>query len=791
MAVVFLCFSLGIIVAGYMPSLPPISFLLVIFLAIFFAVFLVKEFPIVKLPISLLAGIAYGIYSGHQFLNDQLVDDLVARDIFVEGKIIDLPEEDSRRQTFTLLVSNAYDQTYNSDTQTPTSFERFPKKIHLSSFGDLRVKPGECWRLLVKLKKPRGFVNPGGFDYQVSLLRRGIGAQGYLRSSLNNKKLKQQPGFSMDVLRYQLQQWLVHRNDITEKGIMTALLVGDTSLVDKPHWNIMQKTGTNHLIAISGLHLGFFAIVGFFLGNLLGRFLQLVWHSCPSMMVGYCFSISFAVFYSIVAGFNIPTIRTLIMLIVVQWVCVWRRSFHGTDSLLFALVLVLLYDPLASFDIGFWLSFIAVGMLIFCFSGRIALSREKSSIWGGHFYEFVKSQWVMFIGLLVPLAILVHSSALLAPPANFVAIPLVTFFVVPCLILAAVCHFSWVSGEDFFLTAADLGLSWLNKWLTMLLTAGDDNLNPLVNFNPWAIALALVSVLLILLPKGVCYKGIGFCGLLFALVIPLKPKSELQMLIFDVGQGTAILLRTPHHQLLYDTGPAYTDNFDAGSALIVPYLQSQSMKHLDTLVVSHNDRDHSGGLTGVLTSTFVDSLLLGEPEKYRPDKSIPIKSHQQEKSCHEQLPWQWDQVTFRFLTWPILPSAKANNHSCVLLVEYQQHKILLTGDIEKEVERQLLIQNSIESVDVLFAPHHGSHTSSTQAFVAQTKPHFVIYSAGYHNQHGHPHKDVQARYKLAGAEPLNTALTGAIEFNWNRGELDSMSLYRESSRRYWFDNKLK
>jgi len=253
------------------------------------------------------------------------------------------------------------------------------------------------------------------------------------------------------------------------------------------------------------------------------------------------------------------------------------------------------------------------------------------------------------------------------------------------------------------------------------------------------------------------------------------------MLVFDVGQGTAALIRTPNHQLLYDTGPLYTENFDAGSGIIVPYLQGQGLRHIDALVVSHHDQDHSGGLKGVLAATNVDRLWLGEPDKYqRPTNGAAADN------CHLQNPWQWDGVNFQFLTWPISSAAKANNHSCVLLVEYNGHRILLAGDIEKEAERMLLAQDKLAPVEVLLAPHHGSQTSSTVLFVAKVHPQYVVYSAGYHNQHGHPHEGVQARYKDIGSLPLNTAYSGALEFIWD-GNGNRLKQYRESAQRYWFD----
>ncbi len=771
-----LSFSVGIILVGYLPRLPSLFSLLVFISFLGVLLFVLRKHAAVFLTLlAFSGGISFGVLSGYYLLGQQLPENLVAQDVIVEGKVVDLPQKNDRRQLFTLEVQQAYG-VYNS-----IAFKYFPRKINLSSYGDIRVKTGERWHLVVKLKRPRGFVNPGGFDYQASMLRRGVGATGYIRDG-DNRILQIQPSFSLDVLRYELQQWLIRTSQSSQKSILVALLVGDTSLVDKSQWGEMIKTGTNHLIAISGLHLGFFAIVGFFIGNLIGRCIQIFWHKCPSVICGHIFSMSLAIFYSLIAGFNIPTIRTLIMLAVVQVALLLRRSFRVRDTLLIALVLVLFYDPLATYDMGFWLSFGAVAMLIFCFSDRLLAEGDLkgSSLYLKHMEVFCKSQWVMLVGLLIPLAVLVHTSSLLAPFANFVAIPVITFFVVPCLILSALGHFIlgdlW-GADIFFLHCAELGLTLVHKWLNYLLVLGDNKFNPLVNLNFAALFLAVPAVFLILLPRGLGTRLIGAAGLLLALLVPLKPLPELQLLVFDVGQGTAVLIRTPQHQLLYDTGPLYTENFDAGSGIIVPYLQSQGSRHIDKLVVSHNDQDHSGGLPGVLAATEVDQLLLGEPDKFKAPNLV---------NCHEQTPWYWEGVYFRFITWPTIPAAKANNHSCVLLVEYKGEKILLAGDIEKEVEQILLAQGSLSTLDILLAPHHGSHTSSTAAFVAQVKPQYVIYSAGFNNQHGHPHKDVQDRYANVGSIPLNTATSGALEFVWN-GDRADVQEYRLSHRRYWFE----
>lgn len=773
-------FSVGIVLAGYLQVLPDLTITLIsIILALVCALPFYKKYRLFLWMPALLLGFCYGIYSGHRLIELQLSDDFVDRELIIEGKVIGLPQVDARRQLFTFKVSNVFTAQEMQLLKIP-----LPKLINLSSYSNLRVKTGEEWRLQVKLKRPRGFVNPKGFDYQASLLRKGIGATGYVRSG-ENTLLRNAPTFSIDVLRNQLKNWLLEASDSTEKGILLALLIGDTSLVDKEHWDELLKTGTNHLIAISGLHVGFFAIVGYFFGSFFGRCVQLMWHKCPAVVGGYLCSLSFAIFYSLLAGFNIPTIRTLIMLSVVQLALFWRRSFFGGSTLALALVLVLLYDPLAAYDIGFWLSIFAVAVLIFSFSGRIS-SKHSAGVWSNikiQLSVFGKSQWVMFIGLLIPLSLLVHTSSLLAPAANFIAIPLITFFVVPCLILAAVIHSLFSFGATLCLDMAEFGIQWFHYWLQLLLAYGDGRANPLININGLSIAIASIGVLLILLPRALGNRSVGLFSIVVSLLVPSGTRPDLSMLVFDVGQGTAVLIRTPRHQLLYDTGPLYTENFDAGSGIIVPYLKGQGINTLDGVVVSHNDQDHSGGLSGLMASTQMERLWFGQLEE---TKSQLQKSFAQ--NCHHQQSWEWDGVTFSFLHWDVEEGeAKSNNFSCVLMVEYKGQKILLPGDIEKDVERQLVEKEGLTRVDVLLAPHHGSRTSSTRRFVEKVAPRFVIYSAGFRNQHGHPHPDVRSRYQAVGAREFNTATSGALEFIW-RGERMEITEYRHSEQRYWFEN---
>lgn len=775
-------FALGVLSASFLPALPsqavffPSAFLAI---ALCLAASKILLNPIAKasaiLIAALLMGTGYGIYAGYKLVQQQLPDEMAGEQFFIKGRVVGLPELDERRQLFEMEVISA---GLHSGGDMQMDFP--PKKILISSYGQLRVSPGETWQLQVKLKPPRGFVNPGGFDYQASLLRRGIGATGYVKESLENHRIESPLGAGFQLTRYKLQQWLLNYSRTNDKAFLIALLVGDTSLITKDQWGELTKTGTNHLIAISGLHLGFFAIAGFFLGEFVGRFIQQIWHKCPAAVPGHLLAMAFTLIYSLIAGMNIPTLRTLIMLGLVHMACLSRRHFPIGNLFFLALVCVLIYDPLAAFDMGFWLSFGAVGVLLFCFAGRLSPAGEQSSSAARTCKEFLKSQWLMFIGLLVPLILLVNTLSLLAPAANLLAIPLITFFVVPSLIIAAVFQQAFGQNETIFLTAAEKGTEIFHHWLQYLLQPNLAQLNPVVSLSSHAVPLALIGVFLVLLPKGLRQYPLGVGAICVALSLPASPTHPLQMLVFDVGQGTAVLIRTRHHQLLYDTGPAFTDNFDAGSGILAPYLRAQGVRRLDALIVSHDDADHSGGMDAVLNSFNVEHLWLGEPEKHASNVNQPSA-----ENCHGVGDWQWDDVNFHFVEWEQLPTAKSNNRSCVLIVEYQTQKILLTGDIEKPVERQLLAQKLLQPVDILLAPHHGSHSSSTAGFVAETYPRYVIYSAGYHNQHGHPHKDVRERYQHVNAKELNTAFSGALAFDWHEGQL-SITEYRQAQKRYWF-----
>lgn len=834
MPIYLILFAGGVISASFLPQLPSLAWGgLFIPLMIFaywargastYALRLCA--PALVQVSAFLVGCGWGVYCGQGLLGLQLPQHQANHEFLVTGFVDGLPQADQLRTRFVLKV----DQVTNLSGTVDTSWvpDNAPLKLQLGWYFAARhsmpstIKTGDYWQLRVRLKAPRGFVNPAGFDYQAWLLRRHIGATGYVVDDRRNQLLpvpSKALSFTrwIDVQRYQLQQWLLAHSDSSERGILVALLIGDGALVDKTQWQRMQQTGTNHLIAISGLHVGFLAIFGFYIGLWLGKAIQLCGvYRCPALILAYASAIGCALFYSALAGFNIPTLRTAIMLTLFYWLAIHRRSVRGVDIYCVALALVVILDPLAAFDMGFWLSFGAVGLLLFYFSGRYLfkrhlpkryISRRYPQPWQGFapaqlLMGFIRSQWVMFIGLLVPLSLLIHSVSLLAPLANFIAIPLITFFVVPCLLLAAALQGLVPGISQVLLHCAETAMEYLAIWLDVLLEASQGKLNPIVAFTPGVVALLLVSCVIVLLPKGLITRSLGYVGillsLLLAFVLPPPAQSGLRVTVLDVGQGTAVVVevfaQSQRHTLVYDTGPAYSDDFDAGSAIIAPYLRSRGITRINTLVVSHLDKDHAGGLDGLLGHLAVDELLLGElPRQYQSGPAGnavgQLIDNQAGTRCHQASPWRWGDVDFRFITWTVATRASSNNHSCVLLIHYAGQYILLPGDIERDVEQQLVRSRQLpQTIDLLLAAHHGSQTSSTAGFINYTNPRAVVYSAGYGNRYGHPHPKVRARYQAMGSQEWNTATEGALVFEWHDQHRQPEVAYRRQYRRYWFAN---
>jgi competence protein ComEC len=769
MPALLLTFASGILITGFFSRLPPLSSLLLLIPLLLLLMVIRRR--LLLLMFTFAVGASWGVIYGHYAVGNILSDSLAGEDIWVTGRIVELPLTEERRQRFLVDIEEA--------SIEGVELVPFPSRVQISWYETpTHVKAGERWRLLVRLKQPRSFVNPGGFDYEGWLLRRGIGAVGYVRAHSANQLLQNPAAFDRHHWRYRLQQWLLDTTQSPRRGVLLALLIGDRSLIEPEQWQDLQQTGTNHLVAISGLHVGFVALLGLWLGKGLGRLLSSFLHGFP-VAFSACFCASgLALFYSTMAGFSLPTQRALIMVLVAQVAYLLQRSFRPRDGLLLAFVLVVVRDPLAAFDPGFWLSFAAVAVLLLAFVGRAtprALQIPGTSL--------VYSQWVVFIGLVLPLALLINSVALLAPLANLIAIPLVTFLVVPPLLLAAALQDLLPGLSHWLVQVADLGLAGLFWWLELLLGLGRLRLNPPVIFNAHSLWLAALGLLLLLLPLYFPGRRMGYGVVLIALLLPGTPRAPLKVTVMDVGQGLAVVVQTPHHTLVYDTGPTFGENFEAGGGIILPYLRQQRVRSLDAVVVSHNDNDHAGGVRGLLAGMSVRRLWWGQTPVYLIPELIDSWS------CHTEpdTAWQWDEVRFRLVATPGRFHTTPNDSSCVLLVEYKEHAILLPGDITRNVEQYLAGLDDLPArLTLLLAAHHGSKTSSSASFVNHFQPEIVVYSTGYSNRYGHPHSLVSARFNAVGSRELNTATSGALEFIWTAEGEQKIIEFRQQQRRYWY-----
>jgi competence protein ComEC len=650
-----------------------------------------------------------------------------------------------------------------------------PPLIEVTWYEPLwRPRAAERLELEVRLRRPRGFANPGGGDFEARMLRSGVGATGYVRDAM---RLGRKAG---DVVRFPV---LVARDEVHRAirgalgerpatGIVAGLAVGLQDALSTEQWRALSRSGTSHLMAISGLHVGMFAIVAGGLVSRLQRWRQrrgaLGSARDAAVVVG-----SLAAFgYAALAGGNVPAQRTVIMIAIVGGALLGRRRVGSADALAAGAVAVLALEPLAPLAPGFWLSFGAVAAILLVSCGRIA--RQSNLM------EYVQSQWAVTAGLVPVLVASFGSISLVSVAVNFVAIPLYTLVIVPAVLLAtAILMLAPDSGA-----VALRAVAWLveTTWPLIAVPASWDWAAwPVagLSFLAWACLVVGAVASLAPLPAPGRLAGLALacaaCGWR-----PAAPESgAARLAMLDVGQGLAVVIETRDHVLVFDTGPSFRSGGDAGALAVEPYLRHRGRRRIDMLVASHDDLDHAGGAATLATRMPV-GLLVGSGQALA---ALGTFAH-----CRRGQRWQWDGVKFEWLHPGRDPPPGDNEASCVLLVTVGQSRVLLTGDIEREAEAQILRQNDPGPVDVLVIPHHGSRTSSSQAFAAATRPRWALVSAGYRNRWGFPREDIVARWEESGATVLNTASSGAVEFELHPDRSSpAPRLARLERHRSWHD----
>ena len=759
-------FALGVGGLHLLPELPPwwIGALLLSAFAVPAWVW-----PHVRWGFFFALGFCWAWLHACQLLCAPFPDELARAPLVVEGRVASIPSVEERRTRFLLKI----ERTWEADG---TELE-FSGLVRLSCYRDCpTLRAGERWRIDVRLKPRHGSLNPGGFDYERWLFEQGITATGYPRGREAFERLDAGLGaYWLTRWRQRLAEHLAEAlGGSPQLGLIQALTLGERGALARATTETFTRTGTNHLVAISGLHVGLVAGGVFWLVRWLwSRSVRLtLLLAAPRAAAIAGLLAGFA--YAALAGFAISTQRALIMLAVVLGALFWQRTLRPYHALMLALVGVLAWDPRAVLSYGFWLSFGAVACLLLHLGQRLP-SRDLWTRWG-------RAQWAVGVGLLPLLFLFFGQASLISPLVNLVAVPLFSLLILPLVLIASLLSFVPVAGLDEPLRLVADGLGWCLSgldWLAELpWSAARLPERPL-----WAWAAALLGAVLLLAPRGLPGRWQGlFLILPLVAVRPATPGwGEVWFSLLDVGQGQAVVVETGEGVLVYDAGPAYPGGFDMGALIVAPFLQARGIARIDRLIVSHADQDHAGGASGLLERVPAERLLTGEPERLGLAGAEP---------CLAGETWTWSGVVFRLLhpeRADTRADLKGNEASCVLEIRIGERSILLTGDVSTRTEEQLVARLGANwRVAVLIAGHHGSATSTSKRLLDATRPEWVLLSSGYANQFGFPARVVRERLAERGIPSLNTALDGAIQFKFGpNGWIEEPRGWRERAGRLW------
>jgi competence protein ComEC len=722
-------------------------------------------------------------------LADALPQALEGQDVTVTGVVASLPQRSESGSRFKFEVESASFQgkPVAIPTLVAAGWYHGWHDDAAQSTHQTELRAGQRWRFTLRLRQPHGNLNPHGFDYELTLFEQGVRATAYVRDAPAPQLLHAAAGYPVERLRQRVRDAI--EASVTNQraaGVLTALVVGDQGAIERADWDLYRDTGVAHLVSISGLHITMFAWgSGLVLAALWRRNTRaaLWW---PAPLAGRWGGLAAALAYAVFSGWGVPAQRTVWMLLVVAAAQTLGLRWPWALVLLLAGVVVTALDPWAVMQAGFWLSFAAVGLLM-ASSGDLTTASTPQG-WVNRAWSLLgasfRTQLVATIGLAPLTLVFFQQLSLVGLLANLVAIPLVTLVITPLAMLGVVLVPLWQAAA-WVVLQMDAALTWLAAWPGAVWW---------VPAAPWwAQAAGLLAAVLLVLPLPWRARALAL-PLLLPLLLPpqnLPPHGEFELLALDVGQGTSVLLRTQSHVLLFDAGPQYSRESDAGQRVLLPLLRARGDTHINTLILSHRDIDHVGGAPAVLKTLAVDELLSSlEPE--HPLHQIGAKRSQR---CQSGQSWQWDGVTFNMLR-PDAPDytrgLKSNAMSCVLRVRAKNRSVLLTGDMERDQESALVIARAsgvdarttpLRS-DVLIAPHHGSRTSSTAAFLDAVQPSVAVFQTGYRNRFGHPAPDVLERYRSRRIDIHTTPVCGA--WQWQSSQLPSQATcVRQAAPRYW------
>ena len=764
------------------------------------------------------AGFAWNAHYSEKRLENILAEHLENHELLIEGRVVSLPQNDLKGSKFAFEINDLFlgkNQTKN-----------FPEKIYLSWQSAWKsdqvipeIVPGQRWRLKVKLKRPFGTLNPNGFDFERWSFHQNYGASGSVRSGelLDAKDIGlMEFGLRMELSRALLRKrmYALLPKDARYAGVLIALVIGDQNAIEQNDWQVFNATGIGHLISISGLHVTMIAGVGASLATLLWRRRNLPL-LIPVVKMAAIAGFITAFIYAWLAGYQIPAQRTMYMVGVVAFALWTGKNPRSFDIWWWALLIVLLIDPMAPYTPGFWLSFGAVAAILYAMkdsSGllgvptgkelEMSLSRRLMQALS----DACRVQAVVTIALIPITLYWFYQTSIVSPIANAIAIPLVSYVVTPLAILGAFLP-DFIGGWLLILAHKSMEflgvlLVWMSSWDWSVAKSRQPDL--------FLLLISVIGVVYAIRPGELCSTAyLRLLALLPSLLLfspegsflktPIKA-GEFRAIALDIGQGTAVLIETANRRLLYDAGPLYGGKDDAGRRLIIPYLQSRGIAHIDRLLISHSDSDHTGGAKsllkemsfGLMMGTLPSQNALLQNLKFKNIPSIP---------CRYGQFWTWDDVDF--LIWHPHEdtlfqnqySMKPNEMSCVLEVRNKNSSLWLTGDVEMRGESEInrrLDKDALNSLGdrqlVFMAPHHGSKTSSSIEILEKLNPNIAFAQNGYRNRYGHPHPVVVDRYKRLGIPFFQTPSTGAQTWVFRKSVPFSVHFLRQGQKRLWTRN---
>lgn len=695
-----------------------------------------------------LLGALLALSAGRTYLDDRWPADRHGETLEVIGHVASLPERAGSDDTRTLR--------FEFEPLDPA----LPRRLRVSWYRtDATLRGGECWRMQLRLRTPHGSSNPRGFDYEGWLYRRGVGAVATVRDARRCDAARSMPVLrTRQALVDRIDRWLEHH---PSRAMAAALAVGDDSGFSDAQWSVFRRTGTTHLVAISGFNIAILAAVAYALVRWTWPLSRRLAARLPAQKAAAIAAACAGLAYGLLAGWDSPAQRAALMLALLLFATLPGRCTDPLRSLACALALMLAGDPAAVLSPGLWLSFAAVAAIFYATTGRV----RRAPAW-----RLALVLQAMLSVLLAPLTLyFFNGAAWLGPIVNLVAVPVLALLT-PLLLaaLAAAMAFGDLGVRALVLVAD--ALQWLETALAFLASHAPAAWFPAA--PPLAaLLLALFGAGMLFAPRGWPLRPLAVPCLLALMAPPQAPvRGPFELVALDVGQGLSVLVRTPNHALLYDAGPAFEDGFDAGESVVAPAILDLGRRGIDLLLLSHGDGDHAGGVDAVRRMVRVEGEL-GTPESI---------------ACRDGQRWRWDGVDFEILHPGDGDTGSVNDRSCVLRVAGGGFSALLAGDIEQAAEARLLQDHPQRlRADVLVAPHHGSRTSSTEAFVAAVAPRVVIFGAAWRSHFRHPRPEVVARYEAIGARPLTTGVEGAIRI-WREadGRVGTES-WRRRAARFW------